>query len=773
MVDSIYGVIKYGDGNYGQQPKLKISANPFYALAMDYSTIRVFWENPVATADSQFIGIRLIRNFDQFPEHPEDGEILIESRGTNPTLLNGVKQFDDTKVIPGQFVYYRIWLLMSLDYSGTAGGELTWLVAGETYVLIPKPHHAVTPANTYKPVNVSGYVVSERVKEQELRTTNDKFMSLIPEIFKENRYPNGTRGENTDLSSFLAPFSFMLDSILTYADITKPDLSGRTTNPTVLNLESFQTGLPYEPNGVTRAQKKLIRDAIWTYSRKGTLLGLQKFVENITGYSSSITVLPNLLLSMQDASFYKGIGNWTSSSYATLTAEQNVVPTAGSSDVVYDTEWVGKVVTTATNQTINSGSDSPVTKGIPVEPLTDYTLYFWVKSAASSTVTPSVVWYDIQGNVIPATYSALSSVSTSTSFGSATTRTVTSPATAVKAVIKFTLASIDTYRFDRVSLVQGTTVTYYTEPRTVSIFLNPDKTNYILNPSFEDNTSNWSATNATLTQLTGSSSDVLPVTGISARNDMVKVQFTSSPATVSATACTPPVGSYYTFSIYHATKTGTQAFTLNLKATCETTIVNSRVAAGVGTVWFLEDHMFQIGDQITFSGTTSLNAVSTTVTAAGSNYVSFATSVSAYAQAVDTGKAILTLLVTKSVTATTTWGRSSVSLNIPANFPYDLTSRYTTVTAYITSTATGTVYLDAAQLEPRITASDYFDGSLYYQNGVWAGTANASISYQYTNHTQHIARLKTTVMDYLPKNTVYVIKDYYMIGNSSVTVQLA
>jgi hypothetical protein len=183
--------------------------------------------------------------------------------------------------------------------------------------------------------------------------------------------------------------------------------------------------------------------------------------------------------------------------------------------------------------------------------------------------------------------------------------------------------------------------------------------------------------------------------------------------------------------------------------------------------------MFQVGDAISFTGTTSLNAVASTVIAVGTNYVSFATSVTAYAQTVDTGKAVLTISASKALTATTTWTRGSVTLNIPANFPADLASRYTTLTAYITSTATGTMYFDAAQLEPTIEATDYFDGSLYYQNSAWSGTAHGSVSYQYTNHTQHIARLTTSVMDYLPKNTTYVIKDYFMISNNSFAVKLS
>jgi len=766
MVDSIYGVIKYGDGKYGQKPTLAINASPFTTMALDYSTLRVNWDNPVATATTPFIGIRLIRNLDQFPEHSEDGKILLETRGTNPTLLPSNKYFDDIALPSGQFVYYKIWLLMSKDYTDA---PLEWLSAGETYGLVPLPHDTKTPVNTFKTSLSNGALVNERIDKQVLLSTHDKFMGHLPAIY-----------HNDALSDFLKPFSFMLDEIMTYADITKPDLSGRKTNPTVLNLQSFQLALPLESGGVTRAQKKLVRDAIWTYSRKGTTAGLERFVENITGYSSTITVLPNLLLSMQDASFYKGVGGWKASSGVTLTAEQSTVPTAGSSDVIYDTEWVGKTVTSTTNTSITLGVDNPVTMGIPVVGSTAYTLYFWAMSASSSSVTPKIIWYDVQGNEVAPTYSTLSAASTVNAFVNPFTYTVTSPATAVKAAIKLTFASANTYRLDRVQLAKETVVGSvttpigeYSEPRTVDVFLNPDKVNFISNPSFETDIARWTGTNATISKVTASSTDVLAPVDVPGGTKLLKAVFGSGAASIVESGCSPAPGNYYTFSIYHVTKTGNKNFTLNLKASLKTSMANSRVVGGVGTVWFSEDHFFQIGDAISFESTTSLNAVTSTVTEIGSNFVKFNTAVSAYSQTTDTGNAILTISTSKPITSTTTWARSSVTLSVPDTFPYDLAYRYTTVTPYITSTESGTMYFESAQLEPSIAPTDYFDGSLRYQGGVWSGTTDASRSYLYSNHTKHMARLTTTVMDYLPKNTTYRIRDYLTIRDATTVVKLA
>jgi len=760
MAQSIYGVIRYGDGKYGQKPQLKISANPFTTLALDYSTVRVSWANPVADSSTPFIGIRLVRNFDQFPEHAEDGKILIESRGTNPVLIPGISYFDDDELISGQFVYYGIFLLMSNDY---LEAPLEWLSAGETYGLVPLPHHTVTPNNTYKSLVSNGAIINQRIDQQILLSTHDKFMRNIPAIF---------HGE--DLNTFLTPFSFVLDEIMTYADVTKPDLSGRRTNPTVLNLQSFQLALPFESGGVTRAQKKLVRDAIWTYGRKGTAAGLERFVENITGYSSTITVLPNLFLSMQDSTFYQGIGNWTGSSGVTITAERSgTYTTVASGEVVFDLEWHGKIVTTVVGSTVSLGMSDPTTKGIPVTGLTTYHLSYLVNT--SSSYFPSIHWFDSLGNLVSVNEATSGS---GTGAWAVVDNEFTSPATAVKAVVQFYFDSIGTHRLDRLQLRVPPTGSYstplpYTEPRTVDIFLNPDKTNYISNPSFETNTSGWTATNVTISSVSAGSSEVLAPVGVPNGTKLLKSVFGSGAATLIEGGCTPAPGYYYTFSTYHATKTGTKDLNLNLKATFNTAILNSKVVSSVATIWFSEEHFFQVGDAISFTGTTYLNSIASTVLSVGSNYVTCAAAVTAYGQMVDTGNAVLTLSSTTSVTANTTWARSSTTLWVPENFPYDLTSRYTTVTPSITSSTSGTVYFEAAQLEPKITATDYFDGSLIYQGAVWSGSADASSSYLYTNHTRHRGRLDTTVMDYLPKNTTYVVRDYISDSNSSTVVKLA
>ena len=141
-----------------------------------------------------------------------------------------------------------------------------------------------------------------------------------------------------------------------------------------------------------------------------------------------------------------------------------------------------------------------------------------------------------------------------------------------------------------------------------------------------------------------------------------------------------------------------------------------------------------------------------------------------YAKQVDANTATITTTAYNSgvISPSSTWTRGSATTFIPANWA-STSSTYSTITlqARITSSANaanGVVYFDAAQLEPSIVATDYFDGSLSNQDAKWAGTAHSSISYIYPNRTKRLARLTYSVANYLPANTPYIVGDYVNSG---------
>jgi hypothetical protein len=781
MTQAIYGGSGsiYGQIYYGQNPQLNFSAQPMWARPyLNYGTIRVFWTNPIPTAGTSYVGIRLLRNFDQYPEHAEDGKIILESYGTNPTL-NSLGYLDDSSVIAGQFVYYRIYLLMGADFTQA---PFEWFDAGTAFCLAPAAHDSKTPVNTFKSVSSSNVIGDVRIPQATLMTTHDKFMSLLPSIYQYGNdqgivkdVPTPTQNNDNPLSVFLKGFSLTLDDLMTYADTTKPDSSGRRLNPSVVNVKSYQLGLPMDQDGNTTQQKKLIRNAIYTYSRKGTRIGLERFVEDITGNDSTITVGPNLMLSIQDASFYKGIGFWkVVGTGATITSDLFAPMAIGTGESVFDTEYAGKVVVSSANTKITNGFGAPLTRGIPVSPSTGYDMVF--NYYAPNNFAWSIDWYDVSGTALT---SATGSVTVTANTWTKASVSFTTPLTAVKGLLSFTFATVGTYYLDRIGIFPDVASPAYTEPRMVTVFLNPTKTNLITNPSVEVDTTGWSitGTGTSIARVAETTTDILGPSYTPNGSYLLKSTFATGACTLSPNTTTATANNYYTFSIYSATKTATQPFVLNLKASMPITMISSQVVGTTGTVWFQQGHPFRVGNAISFTGG-SLNGTSSTVTAINDASVSFVTAVGAYTKINDASTATISVSVA-SITnsATTTWARNSVTIYVPATWK-STSSTYGVITlapTITTTTANGVIYFDASQLEAAVSATDYFDGSFTSQGGKWAGTAFNSVSYYYPNRTKRRLRLRlatyTTgstsadiIKGYLPANTPYIISDYIDAG---------
>jgi len=679
MTQAIYGGggSYYGLIVYGQNPQLSFNAQPMWARPyLNYGQVRVFWTTPVPKDGSSYIGIRLIRNFDQYPEHSEDGKIIIENYGTNPTL-GGTTYYDDT-VIPGQFVYYRIFVLLGPTVQGAA---FEWFDAGTAFCLAPAAHDSKTPVNTFKSVSSSNVIGDVRIPQATLMTTHDKFMSLLPSIYQYGNdqgivkdVPTPTQNNDNPLSVFLNGFSLTLDDLMTYADTTKPDSSGRRLNPSVVNVKSYQLGLPMDQDGNTTQQKKLIRNAFYTYSRKGTRIGLERFVEDITGNDSTITVGPNLMLSIQDASFYKGIGFWkVVGTGATITPDFFAPMAIGTGESVFDTEYTGKVVVSSTNTTITNGFGAPLTKGIPVSPSTAYDMVF--NYYAPSNFTWSIAWYDVSGTALTPT---TGSVTVTPSTWTKASVSFTTPLTAVKGLLSFTFATVGTYYLDRIGIFPDVASPAYTEPRMVTVFLNPTKTNLITNPSVEVDTTGWSitGTGTSIARVAETTTDILGPSYTPNGSYLLKSTFATGACTLSPNTTTATANNYYTFSIYSATKTGSQPFVLNLKASMPVTMISSQVVGTTGTVWFQQGHPFRVGDSISFTGG-SLNGTSSTVTAINDASVSFVTAVGAYTKTNDASTATISTASSKSSIATidTAITQANYVSSISATYTYSATSQ--------------------------------------------------------------------------------------------------
>ena len=452
-----YGNVTYGGTKYGETPKLVYSVEPMSLVVLDFFKVYLEWISPTGT----FSKIRLVRNQWGFPETAEDGVIIWDEFATSgnvsrQSFIDGVDNPSSIGIVPGKPVYYSMFLY---------NDQKVWITAGKIQGIVASNHD-----------------------------TQKKIMDLIPKVYtSKEQSPLHVTDETSALYNFMYALSFSYDEFLTLIELTQPNHTKEGSPFSVLSEETGHVGLDSEPNLPVKNQKRLVREARYMYSRKGLKSGLETYVESLTGYAPTITVSPNLLLSVQDSTFYQSTGNWVFES-ATAVETNEQVPAPG--DNVIDGIYTCKVTATDAFYMV-LGYTSPITKGIPVNSETEYIASCKVKSPPSDgNVTVSIAWYDGNGTLLNEDNGT--SVSANNTWKSVSV-TATSPASAVYAGLKISSNADGQYYIDQVCMQEGDAIDY-DEARAITVELSPNKTNYIKNPSFEVDASNWTATGATFTQ---------------------------------------------------------------------------------------------------------------------------------------------------------------------------------------------------------------------------------------------------------------------------------
>lgn len=707
-----YSRFKYSRDVYGGNPaNLEMSIQPFSSVVLDYGDVSgrvsLTWAKPTGA----FTAMRIVRNQNAFPETAEDGIIIFDVPNTSAfsnTITRGSYTDENAKQsVPfstGRFAYYRAWLKKANN---------VWYPAGDTYVLVPSPHAVKTARNTVRtgieesgeaPGTSEGPSGSSEYSNVELLSTHERVIDLLPRVYTSVDH---TALDEIDplsaLYTFIRPFSLTLDESLTYADLLKPDAAGRGTNPEILDLQAQQLGIRLEPGIASKAQKKLIREARYIYSRKGTALGLGAAVESMTGWAPSVDISPNLLLTIQDSSFKENTGFWAASAGATIEAV-NTEATPATEPKSIDREWSAKVVVSSANATISNGNTSVFTQGIPVTENNGYTFSYYVKKSASTGAVVSYIsWYDQYGELVQTDEHA--GTTASTSWSRELAGVFAAPAGSVYASVSIKFVSTGTYYVDMVQLA-GSTSEYereYHEARAVEVTVDPSKVNYIANSSFQNSsggsTSGWTIDGTATTEDATTFVTALPTpaatTQVSAPYSakQLKVVTPTGPWEMSydvsdALAIT---GAFYTFSIYVKNTSGSQSLQLSISATDGSTTVSHT------------SEVFELTEE------KHLNV----------------------------------------------WTRLQVSKFIPAT----INKTNMVITVSVTGTTSGnTLNFDAAQLENSYYASDYFDGSYGPLMGAsWLRDAYTSPSVLYPNRSSKIPNLVEEVSNYLPMNTPCII----------------
>ena len=430
------------------------------AIATEFRKVSIYWQSP----NGDFSRFRLVRSQVGFPETAEDGVIIFDefaSAGTvsRSSFVDGEDNPGDIPLVSGRQVYYRVFLFTN---------EKVWVNAGDITTIIPSDHKA-----------------------------HQQLMDSLPKVFTtQEQSPLGVVDYSSAIADFLWGFSFTMEEFYTFLDLLRPRHTGLETPYELLPAEQSNLGLTPEPGLPTKNQKRLVREANYLYSRKGIKSAVETYAEALTGFAPTITVSENLLLTVQDSTFYETVGNWVATN-ATLSSSNEQVPATGTN--VIDTVYTGKVIASGSGSMVLGGSN-PVTKGVPVKPSTQYTVSCKLKSPASAgNITLSVRFYDLNGVATSAAHTA-SAVSANNTWKTASL-TATTDATSSYAIITIAYSASGTYYIDQVCLQAGASVVY-DEARAVDMFLNPSKTNYVNNPSFEDSvTDSWTKTgSATVSQ---------------------------------------------------------------------------------------------------------------------------------------------------------------------------------------------------------------------------------------------------------------------------------
>jgi len=749
-----YGAFLYRGGYYGEIPRLPFSVEPFQAVAVDYDKVLLSWGPPQGAIN----GLRLVRNQVGFGEWPEDGVVLFEKNsdtgdfGDNLYVdgednLSDDDPLNDIPLTPGRFVYYRMWIRRS--------STNLWVAAESTVVVLPSEHATLGPDG------------------QNLFGTHEATLNLFPRIFTSaSGEPYDPVSFDTDLSKFLEAFSFSYDEFLTLCDLLLPDYSGRSTNPALLGLQTRELGLNQEDSEFVIRQKRMVRESIYMYSRKGTEKAINALVESLTGFAPEITTGSNLLLSNQDSTFNESVGNWRFFGDGSFNYAAEIRPPSGE-DKAIENDYSAKAIINSPGAFISNGDVKTITRGIPIDSGTDYTFSFFAQSSNAVElveVEPTIRWYGSGGNFISSVtgnndestiswakysvdaqapgksflitdYSVTSSVVTITTdethnvtagqeisvlgigvpydgehtVDSVTSDTITYTITevvasdsgsglegAVKieeafyASIEIKFNSVGTVYLDLVQFADSS-VTDFNEARSVDIFLNPSKSNFLKNPNFSGTTFQWEITG-------GSESYVSPTAPYLYSGDtMLQIDCGGGALQVSDDTTTGgmPSGRFYTFSTYAQCSAGTEDIYLEFVAND----FNS--------------------SPVTFTG--------------------------------------------EATTVDSEWTRISVTGYVPDELVSD-TMKFFVYIKIDSADVNSVVNFEAAQLETSFEPSLYIDGSFPPEYGiVWEGATDNSRSHLYKNKQQKIIRLIQELEEFLPSNTPYVVESFGGIETKAIT----
>jgi len=461
---SKYGYSVYGASKYGLTPKLAYSVEPMSINVVKFFEVLVSWQPPTGN----FTRFRVVRNQNGYPETAEDGVVIyqvmsedgltLEGKITRSSFYDGLENPDQTAINTGRNIFYRVFLYTS---------DNVWVKAGEISEVVPEDTGAT-----------------------------QKVVDLLPRVLTSSDLsPLGVVSEDSQLYKFLDALAFSYEQMMTEIKLARPAHNLESSNYKTIPGEVLNLGLNPEPNLPMLRQRALIREAIPLYADKGTAIGISDYAESLTGFAPTVTTSSNLMLTVQDSTFYNSTGRWVATD-ATISATEEMVP--DNSDKSIDLSYTLKVVPAVgiePSPLVTLGVDSPITQGVPIYPSVEFIYRGNVKCPTGGSATFTVKYYDKLGTYISSNTSSI----TTTNSWQTMSITAMSPSNAYYVGLQFNFSSNATSYLDMV-YVGETVFVEYEEARATTVDLAPKLENYVANPSFEVDASNWTLTGVTFSR---------------------------------------------------------------------------------------------------------------------------------------------------------------------------------------------------------------------------------------------------------------------------------
>ena len=465
---SRFSTFPYGSYEYGSTRGL--SRSSLFAQVLDYTSVYLEVQAPTQV-NKNFV---VVRTRTGSAEDPSSGLVIATGAISSPqfTIMDGADLNIATTLAsnvatPPGLVYYTLFVF---DAQGSWNKEAT------TSVLVP--HN---------------------------KGTIDYFQYSLPGMYtSEDHNPVSPATTDNDLYRFLYGFALTYDELSSAIDMILPEFRTRSTIRRLHDAYSKGVGMPIEYTIGVGANARLYRSAGYIYRNKGTVAAIGAFAEALTGWQTVVVESHNRLLSLDDASFETSTGNWgaTGGSLSTVVLDGTTVTGPSwaneTASAPFARSHVGKFTLSAASGTLALPGDRSRLKSVPVTAGTTYYFRAPVRAVTGTpTVKPQIEWLSEEGTALSTT--DLASAATTTSWvlrsGSAV-----APAGASFAVLKFAVSGSvsDAIHLDMLSFSDEDRL--YRDPRSVDVICQPDRTNLILDPSFElSGSSTWVAVAGSVT----------------------------------------------------------------------------------------------------------------------------------------------------------------------------------------------------------------------------------------------------------------------------------